>query len=122
MQRYFVSDQAENEALRQVVDDYKAAKEAKAKHEGRLHALGETLSSFARALQNPEEYKFSVIDQNDITVGRANADQGRPVARLTPADLDWNALCESLRGYINASQEKKSGAARLRDIGLPVSD
>jgi len=121
MQRYFVSDQAENEALRQVVDGYKEAKEAKAKHEGRLHALGESLSRFARALQDLEQYKFSVIDQNDITVGQQN-NPGKAFARVTPADLDWNALCDSLRGYINASQEKKNGAARLRDLGIDTRD
>ena len=117
MRRYFVSDQAENDALRQMVDGYKAAKEAKAKHEARLHALGESLSSFALALKNPDQYQFA-FGQDDITVGRSD----RPFARVTPADLGWDALCESLHGYVVASQEKKSGASRLKDIGLPVPD
>lgn len=116
-----MSDQAENAALQQVVDGYKAAKDAKAKYEGRLRTLADELVNFATALKAPDSYCF-MADINAITVGTSGGNATRPFVRLTPTDLNWNDLCDALHGYVDASRDKKEGAARLRDMGLPVSD
>jgi len=121
MRRYFVSDQAENEATAQVVYGYQKANEAKAKHEGRLKALGDSLAIFAGALRDPGKYQFAVDDTSYITVGNHGDDSSaRPTVQITPADLDWKALCESLLGYINARQDKQAAADRFRNMGIRV--
>ena len=117
-----MSDQSDNEALRQIVDGYKAAKEAKAKHEGRLRALGDSLEKFVAAFKDPGNYRFVVTPDSDITVGKPDAMGSRAIARMTPSDFDWKALCEVLNGYVAATQDKRAGASRLQDIGLSVTD
>ncbi len=60
--RYFVSEEAEKNSTQLVFDGYKAAKEAKAKHTGKLMSLGNTLTEFAKAIRNPDDY-VSVLER-----------------------------------------------------------
>jgi hypothetical protein len=117
-----VSDQAENEATQQIVHGFKAANEAKAKLEGKMRALGDSLSAFARTLQDPGGYIFSVNESDSVTVGQPHAELRRPIARVTPAQIDWKDLCETLRSYTEAKEDRQRNASLLRSLGLPISE
>jgi hypothetical protein len=117
-----VSDQAENEATQQIVDGFKAANEAKAKLEGKMRMLGDSLAAFARTIQEPDKFVFSVNDSDSITVGQPAANLTRPLARITPAQLDWNDLCDTLRSYAKAKEDRQRNASLLRNIGIPISE
>lgn len=121
---YFVSDEAENAATRQVIDSFKQAKEAKAKLEGQMSALGDRLAEFARVLKRPGEYRF-LVSRADITVGHPT-EMGnpprRPVVRVEPDDLKWEAVVEMVSNYDKARTAKAESAARLRNMGLDIAD
>ncbi len=46
----------------------------------------------------------------------------RPVVQLDQSDLDWQRLNEMLTNYDKARADKKQSAARLRDMGLDISE
>jgi hypothetical protein len=119
--RYFMSDQAENAATAQIIESARAAKEAKTRLEAKMKVLGESLDAFAKALRTPDDNVFDV-DSNAITVGRHGSAIERPLARLTPADIDWKDLCDTLRGFNRATEEKRDGIAKLKAIGLSLSE
>ena len=118
--RYFVSDEAENATLNQVKDAYTKATDAKARLEGKLTALGAKLSDLGAALQKPGRHVFYVDESDSISVGQPGLEPRRAVARITASDLDWKDLCDALRGYSRATEDKKQNAGYLKDMGLPV--
>ncbi len=120
-----MSDEAENAATQKVVEQFRTSKEAKARLEGEMSALGEKLSAFAKALARPGEYLFRV-DGGGVTVGQP-IEEGRtplrrPVARLEPSDMDWQWLTETLTNYNKACVDKRDSAARLRQMGLDIAE
>jgi Tfp pilus assembly major pilin PilA len=119
---YFVSDQAENETTKQIIDNFKAANEAKAKLEGKMKALGDCFAALARTLQNPSSHVFYVDESDNITVGQPNGEIRRAVARATPTQINWKDLCETLRGYNQATEDRKNGASILKSLGIPVAE
>jgi hypothetical protein len=119
--RYFVSDEAENTANTTAIGTYKNSKEATAKLESQMSALGEKLGEFARALKQPSGYAFRA-SQDDITVGQPEAQLRRPVAELKRSDFDWQHLIDMLSNYEKARTDKRDSAARLRAIGLDIVD
>jgi hypothetical protein len=116
--RYFMSDQAENEARLKNLDTLTEARKAKHLLVGKLKNLGKSLGDFAETLKNPETHVFDV-EKDCITVGQPGGELRRPIARVTPSELDWNDLCDTLRGYIKAKQDKRDSSTAL---GLPDSD
>lgn len=111
-----MSDQSENDAKIQHLDKLKKATDAKNLLERKLKHLGKLLSDFADVLKNPDGYVFD-ISNDYIDVGQPGAQRQRPVARLTPSEMDWNDLRETLEGYANAKADKRDAAAAL---GLPL--
>lgn len=120
--KYFVSDQAENMAEKQIIDNFRAANEAKTKLEARMKALGERLSDLGKTMQDPRTYVFSVDDNGGITVGQPGAQLRRPIAHVTASDLSWQDLCETLRGFNQATEDKKQAVAQLKALGIPVAE
>jgi hypothetical protein len=118
---YFVSEEAENAATQKIIETFKFSKEAKARLEGTMNALGDKLAEFAKVLKNPSAYAFR-IDQNGMTVGQLGGELRRPVMQLDQSDLDWQRLNEMLTNYDKARADKKQSAVRLRDMGLDISE
>ena len=113
-----MSNRAENEAKLQNLDTLTAATKAKDLLEGKLKNWGTFLDDFAQALKHPEGYVFDV-GKDHITVGQPSAKLRRPFARLTPSEMDWNDLRETLQRYIKAKEDKRDYAAAL---GLPPTE
>jgi len=120
--RYFVSDEAENAAEKQILDRFREANEAKTKLEVKLKGLGERLSAFGSALQDLKIYVFYADTSDSISVGQPNAGLRRPVARVTPPDFDWKDLCETIQGFSQAREDRKQAIAQLRAIGIPIAE
>jgi hypothetical protein len=120
--RYFVSDEAENAAEKQIIDNFRAANEAKIKLEAKLKSLGERLSALGKVLQDPKSYVFYVDLSDSISVGQPDAGLRRPIARVTPSDFDWKDLCETLRGFNQATEDRKQSIAQLKALGIPVAE
>jgi hypothetical protein len=112
---YFVSDQAENNEKLHNLEKLKKATEDQKLLAGKLKRVGSLLADFARVLMNPDGYVFD-ISNDYIYVGQPGEELRRPVARLTPSEMDWNDLRETLGGYIKAKVDKRDAAATL---GLP---
>lgn len=110
-----MSDQAENDAKLQNLETLKTATRDKDLLEGKLKNLGKLLSDFARVLTNPDGYVFDVSNAY-IDVGQPGAPLRRPLARLTPSEMNWDDLRETLEGYAKAKADKRDAAAAL---GLP---
>jgi len=118
-----MSDQAENTATQQVVECFRKANEAKAKLEGAMKMLGDRLGALAPTLQTPARYIFCVDNSDNITVGQHDGElHRRPVARVTPSDINWKDLCEMVRGYNQAREDRTRSAAQLKAMGLPISE
>jgi hypothetical protein len=115
---YFVSDQAENEAKLHHLETLTRARKDRDLLEGKLKSRGKLLSDFAEALKRPRDFVFDVTKES-ITVGQPGGQLRRPVAQVTPPEIDWSDLCETIRGYINAKQDERDSAAAL---GLPMSE
>ena len=121
---YFVSEEAENAATRQIIESFKQAKEAKAKLEGQMSVLGDRLANSGRVLKRPGEYSF-LVNRADITVGHPS-EMGnpprRPVVRVEADDLKWESVMEMVSSYDRARSAKAESAARLRNMGLDIAE
>jgi hypothetical protein len=117
-----MSDQSENAATQQVIDSFKTASDAKAELEGKMKALGKRLSAFAKTLQDPNSYVFYIDNTDNISVGQRSVEPRPAVARVTPSEINWQDLCETLRGYNQATGDKKHSSAQLRAMGLPIAE
>jgi hypothetical protein len=110
-----MSDQAEYDAKLQALNTLGGATRDKDLLEGKLKNLGKFLEDFAQALKRPDEYVFDVAN-DAITVGKPGGQLGRPIARLTPLEMNWDDLRETLQGYVKAKADKRDCTAAL---GLP---
>jgi len=80
-----------------------------------LKALGESLNAFARTLSNPDAHVFLVNENDSITVGEhTNAPPRRPVARVTPDQIDWKDLCQTVYGYGKAKKTDSEASPNSR--------
>jgi hypothetical protein len=124
MGSYFVSEEAENAAINNVIRTFKAAKEAKAALEGQMSALGEKLSLLAAVLRSPSEYPFRV-GLTDLTVGQPRQEGAaprRPFVSLDASDLDWQRIREMFMNYDKAREDKRESMARLKNMGLDIAE
>lgn len=117
---YFVSDDAESAAKWKAVERLRAAKEHLLALETEMAKLGKEWLAFGEALKRPGNFVFAIT--NDvITLGQHDAGLGRPLGRLTPADVNWERFFLLLTDYQKTSQEKAELTAKLRDAGLPIA-
>lgn len=114
---YFVTNESEQAGMHEVAERYKKANAAKANLSGQMNELAENLAVLSEALKFPGLYAVRA-DANEIVLAR----ERHPVARIEPADINWQRLMELFNGYARATQDKKESAARLKDMGLPVDE
>lgn len=117
-----MSDEAEDSAEKKILDNFRAANEAKIKLEAKIKGLGERLTALGNALQYPQTYVFYADVSDSISVGQPNAGLRRPIARVTPPDFDWKDLCETLRGFNQATEDRKQSIAQLKVLGIPIAE
>jgi hypothetical protein len=85
--------------------------------------LGASLVRFGKTLPAPnlDWRAFSVDEAAGVTVRNPNlVTVVPPIAHVEPGQFDWKDLCETLRGYIKASEDRERTAAALKELGLPV--
>jgi hypothetical protein len=120
--RYFVSDQSENAAEKQLMDSFREANEAKVKLEAKLKNLGDRLNAFGKTLQDPKGCVFYVDQTDSISVGQPGMEPRRPAARVSPSEFNWKDLCETLQGYNQAVEDRKQAVTRFKALGIPIAE
>ena len=114
---YFVTNESEQAGMQAIAERYKNASAAKANLGGQMNELAEKLAKVSEALKFPGTYAIRA-DASEIVIARDR----HPVARLEPADINWQRLIDLFNGYDKANRDKKESAARLKDMGLPVEE
>jgi len=87
-----------------------------------MKSLGDRLSDIAGTLQKPNTHVFYVDEGDTISAGKRGAAVRRPVAQVTPAEINFKRLLSMPRGYNKATEDKRQSIARLRLMGIQVSE
>ena len=112
LERYFVSEEAEQAAKWKMVEELKRDKEHLIVIKKQMKDLGGLWSEFSHAIQNPDLHTFDVTTQT-ISVGKRDAQSSRSVVtELRESNVNWELMRRLLKDYqttrdnINAMQKE----------------